>query len=476
MNWEEEREALEQEIKGLREALAVAEQKIKELTALVEQNSRNSNWSPSRDKSRSKRRNTSLRQKSGKKPGGQAGHVGQTLEMRENPDEIEVHRPSHCEHCQRPFAENQRRVAVDRRQVHDLPPVRLIVQEHQAESLLCAVCGKLSRGEFPEDVTAPVQYGAGVQQLAVYLKTEQFIPYERSRQLFADLFEVKLSPGTLENSMERAARRVGPVVEQIKQALRRSQVGHFDESGFYIGGRRHWLHSAGTPSLTYYFAHPRRGCKATDAMDILPHFQGTAVHDAWSAYSQYRQCKHGLCNAHHLRELTAVVENDAQHWATLFKQFLRSARQVVHDAQVAGQSTLSQPKLDQVERIYALLIDKGLRANPVPDGGWPKGSRGRVKNTKTRNLLERLDQRKDEVLAFVYDFCVPFDNNLAERDIRMLKVQQKISGCFRSHSAAQDFCQIRSYISSLRKQGFNVWSALRSLFSGDILLPDFIPV
>ena len=476
MNWEEEREALEQEIKGLREALAVAEQKIKELTALVEQNSRNSNWSPSRDKSRSKRRNTSLRQKSGKKPGGQAGHVGQTLEMRENPDEIEVHRPSHCEHCQRPFAENQRRVAVDRRQVHDLPPVRLIVQEHQAESLLCAVCGKLSRGEFPEDVTAPVQYGAGVQQLAVYLKTEQFIPYERSRQLFADLFRVKLSPGTLENSMERAARRVGPVVEQIKQALRRSQVGHFDESGFYIGGRRHWLHSAGTPSLTYYFAHPRRGCKATDAMDILPHFQGTAVHDAWSAYSQYRQCKHGLCNAHHLRELTAVVENDAQHWATLFKQFLRSAKQVVHDAQVAGQSTLSQPKLDQVERIYALLIDKGLRANPVPDGGWPKASRGRVKKTKTRNLLERLDQRKGEVLAFVYDFCVPFDNNLAERDIRMLKVQQKISGCFRSHSAAQDFCQIRSYISSLRKQGFNVWSALRSLFSGDILLPDFIPV
>ncbi len=164
-------------------------------------------------------------------------------------------------------------------------------------------------------------------------------------------------------------------------------------SGF-IGGRRHWLHTAGTPSLTYYFAHPRRGCKATDAMDILPHFQGTAVHDAWSAYSQYRQCKHGLCNAHHLRELTAVVENDTQHWATLFKQFLRSARQVVHDAQVAGQSTLSQPKLDQVERIYALLIDKGLRANPVPDGGWPKASRGRVKKTKTRNLLERLDQRK----------------------------------------------------------------------------------
>ena len=171
-----------------------------------------------------------------------------------------------------------------------------------------------------------------------------------------------------------------------------------------------------------------------------------------------------------------MVENDAQHWATLFKQFLRSAKQVVHDAQVAGQSTLSQPKLDQVERIYALLIDKGLRANPVPDGGWPKASRGRVKKTKTRNLLERLDQRKGEVLAFVYDFCVPFDNNLAERDIRMLKVQQKISGCFRSHSAAQDFCQIRSYISSLRKQGFNVWSALRSLFSGDILLPDFIPV
>lgn len=234
MNWEQEKEVLEQEIERLSKALAMAEQKIKELTALVEQNSRNSNWSPSRDKRRSKREKTSLRQKSGKKPGGQAGHMGQTLEMSEKPDEIEVHRPSQCEYCERPFGEKQRRVAVDRRQVHDLPPVRLIVHEHQAESLQCEGCGKLTRGEFPGDVKAPVQYGAGVQQLAVYLKTEQFIPYDRSRQLFADLFDVNLSPGTLQNSMERAAKRVAPVIEQIKEALRHSQVGHFDESGFYI--------------------------------------------------------------------------------------------------------------------------------------------------------------------------------------------------------------------------------------------------
>lgn len=476
MDLQRENERLNRELQELREALKAAEEKIRELTALLNANSSNSNWPSSRDKSRTKKRTKSLRAKSEKKAGGQEGHQGQTLELSEKPDVIEVHRPTHCHHCQMIFAEDQRAVAVDKRQVHDLPPIELIVHEHQAATLLCEQCGEMSQGDFPPGVTAPVQYGPGVQQLAVYLKVEQFIPYDRSRRFFADLFDLNISPGTLQNIMGRAAKQVAPVVESIKQGLVASAVGHFDESGFYIGGKRHWLHSAGTKSLTFYFPHVRRGRQAIDEMGILPFFQGTAVHDGWPAYKQYTQCGHGLCNAHHLRELNAVLEQDEQRWAAHFSRFLLSAKAVVEQAELAGLSALPQAKIDQVERIHSQLIEAGLRANQPPVGGWPRGKRGRVKKTKARNLIERLDNHRHEVLAFVYDFKVPFDNNLAERDIRMLKVQQKVSGCFRSTTGAEDFCTIRSYISTMRKQDVSIWSALDSLFSGDILLPDFIPV
>jgi hypothetical protein len=334
----------------------------------------------------------------------------------------------------------------------------------------------LSQGAFPQDVVAPVQYGSGVQQLAVYLKTAQFIPYDRSRQFFVDLFDINLSPGTLQNMIVRAAKKLSPVIEEIKDALIAGAILQCDESGFYIGGQRHWLHVASTPTLTCYYPHPRRGRKATDAMGILPAFRGTAIHDFWSAYRQYQDCKHGLCNVHHLRDLTAVAENDNQFWATRFKWFLLSAKQVIEQAQLNGATELPMQKVAQVERIYDQLITSALQANRPPPSGWPRGKRGRAKKTKPRKLAERLDKHRHEVLAFVYDFKVPFDNNLAERDIRMLKVQQKISGCFRSQESAKDFCTIRSYLSTIRKQGVSVWSALGSVFSGDILMPDLTPV
>jgi transposase len=354
--------------------------------------------------------------------------------------------------------------------------MRLVVYEHQAETLQCRYCGELSQGAFPEEVKAPVQYGPRIHQLGVYLKTEQFIPYQRSQQFFADLFDLNLSPGTLQNSVRRTAQQLRPVVQAIKSGIIASEVGHFDESGLYIGGQRHWLHTAGTQSLTFYFSHRRRGRKATDAAGILPHFRGAAVHDFWSAYRQYPQCQHALCNTHHLRELTAVVENEEQRWAKHFIRFLLSVKQAVAQAHLANMTSIPQVKLDQIERIYARLIQAGLQANPPPTNGWPQGQRGRVKKTKTRNLIERLDKHRPEVLAFVYDFKVPFDNNLAERDIRMIKVQQKISGCFRSQEGAENFCTIRSYISTMRKQGISVWNALESVFTDSILLPDLTPV
>jgi len=475
MDLRTENEQLKKENQELRQLLKIALERIEQLEAQLGQNSRNSNWPSSRDKGRKKKRKQNLRQKSDKKTGGQPGHKGHTLKFSENPDNIEQYRPEKCKHCEQHFAAEQPASQINRRQVIDLPPLKVEVTEHQVESLQCEGCGQVSVGQFPKDVTQLVQYGAGIKSLAVYLKGQQLLPYGRSQQLLTDLFGLSVAQGSLENFMNAAAVKVTPVNEKIKIGLIAAKVVHYDESGFYIGGKRQWLHSASTTSLTHYAPHPARGNKALKTIGIMPHFRGVAVHDNWSAYWHYDQCQHGLCNVHHLRELNAIEENFSQPWATRFKTFLLSAKAAVEQAKSAGKHVLPQAKLDQINRLYTKLITAALKANPPPPGGWPKGSRGRPKKTKPRNLAERFERRRKAVLAFVFDFKVPFDNNLAERDIRMLKVQQKISGCFRSTHGAQTFCAIRSYISTVRKQGFSVWLALKSLFSGPILQPAYSP-
>jgi len=367
-------------------------------------------------------------------------------------------------------------VATRRRQVFDLPPLELVVTEHRAETLVCGKCGAHVEGEFPPEVTQPTQYGRGIYQLATYLKSEQLLPYGRSQQLLADVFGVPLSPGTLENLVHHAAQRLRPVVARIHTVLRTQRVAHFDESGFYIGGQRYWLHSAGTAEWSYYAPHPRRGRAAMDDIAILPQFHGTAVHDGLAAYWSYMHCQHSLCNVHHVRELNGLLENTPQPWMQRFKWLLLSCQQRVARAKAAGLTALPPAQLAQIERLYDRLIQLALQTHPPPEGGWPRGKRGRVRKPKARNLAERLDKHKRAVLAFVYDFNVPFDNNLAERDLRMLKVQQKISGCFRSWQGAEDFCIIRSYTATLRKQGLSVWAALGALFSPECLLPRFPPV
>ncbi|MCB9078392.1 MAG: IS66 family transposase [Anaerolineaceae bacterium] len=475
MDLETENERLKKEIQELRQLLKKALERIEQLEAQVGQNSRNSNWPSSRDKGGIKKRKQNLRQKSDKKTGGQPGHEGHTLKFSEVPNKVEHHRPERCTHCKHRFGAEQTASGLKRRQVIDLPPLKVEVTEHQVESLLCQECGQVSVGQFPEGVTQLVQYGPGIKALAVYLKGHQLLPYGRTQQFLADLFGLSVTQASLENFMKAAAVKVAPVNEKIKSGVTAAKVAHYDESGFYIGGKRQWLHSASTTNLTYYAPHPSRGNKALKAIGIMPHFSGVAVHDNWSAYWQYDQCQHALCNVHHLRELNAIAENFSQLWATRFKIFLLSAKVAVEQAKAAGKQALAHLKLEQINRLYTKLVAAALRANPPPPEGWPKGSRGRPQKTKPRNLAERFALRRDAILAFVFDFKVPFDNNLAERDIRMLKVQQKISGCFRSPGGAQTFCAIRSYISTIRKQHFSVWSALNSLFSDPILQPAYSP-
>ena len=246
--------------------------------------------------------------------------------------------------------------------------------------------------------------------------------------------------------------------------------------GFYINGKRNWLHTVSTPKLTYFAPHERRGRIATDEVGILPKFRGKLVHDAWATYFIYQLLTHALCNAHHLRDLTAIVENDQQQWAALMISFLLAAKQQVDEARDRGQMALSPEPIERIHQLYDTIVTLGFTENPLPKAKPPPGKRGRPKKSKARNLVERFEKHKDAILRFVHDFKVPFDNNLAERDIRMMKVQQKISGCFRSQEGAEQFCHLRSYISTIRKQGLNVWEALGSLFDGDVLMPQLTPV
>lgn len=472
----EENVRLKRENQELRERLAAAEAKIKQLSELLGQNSHNSSWPSSRDKSRPKPKPKSLRPKTDRPAGGQEGHPGHTLEFNPNPDSTQVHRPAQCQHCHAPLKDDLVASEVSRRQVLDLPPLQFVTIEHQAETLVCPCCGKATTASFPTDVTHPVQYGSQVKRLAVYLRHEQFIPYDRSQQMLADLFGLSISPGSLQNFVETAAEQVKPVTDAIKVAVIAAEVAHADETGFYINGKRHWLHTVSTPKLTYFAPHPRRGQAATEEIGILPAFTGTLVHDALSSYFLYQLLVHALCNAHHLRDLTAVVESDQQLWAILMISCLLAAKQLVDAARQSGETELPTDQIEHIHQVYEAIVTGGLAENPLPQANSPPGKRGRPKKSKARNLVERFEGRQDAILRFVHDFKVPFDNNLAERDIRMMKVQQKISGGFRSREGAEQFCRLRSYISTIRKQGFSVWEALGSLFGGAVLLPQLIPV
>lgn len=460
-----ENEQLREQLSLTLQVIAQMQQRVQELEAQVKQDSHNSNWPSSRDKGRTK----SLRERSGKKPGGQPGHTGRTLKMVSEPEQVVVHRLAQCVQCGHSLAGV---VGVDRerRQVIDLPPLQRVVTEHRVEEVVCPCCQTPNAATFPTDVTKAVQYGPQVKALSVYLHQHHLLPFARLTQVLDDLLGTCPSVGTIALWLQEAAALVVEPVEHIKAELRQSDVLHCDETGLYIAGERVWLHVAATPQLTCYEAYPQRGRQGINALGILPDFTGTAVHDNWAAYASYG-CRHALCNVHHLRELTSLHEQFGQVWASEFKQFLLAVKAQVDQAKAQGATTLPPDQRADIDQRYQHLIDQALAATAPPPQGWPKGKRGRVKKTKARNLAERFDQQRSKILAFVDDFSVPFDNNLAERDIRMVKVQQKISGCFRSWSGAHAACCLRSYLSTMIKQGHAAFDLLTALFAGHPLLP-----
>jgi transposase len=387
------------------------------------------------------------------------------------PDHIEIHPVAPvCDACGRQIDSACISVLPEGRQVIDLPPTRFAVTEHRVQIAQCA-CGKRHSGVFPESASQAVQYGPQIRAAAVYLTQYQQLPVARTAQALADLFGVRVSTGTVQQSIDEAARLLAPAVKQISEALREQPVVHFDESAMRVGRAPHWLHLASTRTLSWYGAHHKRGGEALDSFGILPGFTGIAVHDGWRPYAAYG-CEHALCNAHHLRELVFIVESTQQPWAQQMIDLLCQARREVDLSVAGGNMALDPSRQRYYRRRSRELIARARRLNPAEARAPTRVElRGRIRQSFTYNLVRRLQMQATEVWRFIADHRVPFDNNQAERDIRMPKLKQKISGCFRAVSGMQAFCTIRSYLATLRKQNRSLIDALTLAFAGFVVSP-----
>ena len=415
-------------------------------------NSKNSNKPPSQDPNRE--RTPKKRNRSGNKPGGQKGHVGTTLEPVPDPDEIE-----HVviDRTTLPDGHYQE-VGYERHQIIDIDISRFVT-EYRAQIL------ENERGErfiasLPKEALKSAQYGNGLKAHTVYLSQFQLIPYNRIQDQFRNEMQIPISTGSIFNFNHDASRRLEPFEQWIKTHMAQSQLLHADETGINVGGKIHWLHCLSNDEATWFFPHSKRGHVAMDTMGVLPIFTGILCHDHWKPYYRY-DCIHSLCNAHHLRELERAWEQDQQQWAKYMKELLLEINQTVQNSG----GWLDTGLAEQYKNKFRNLLLEADKECPPPDESQRKGRRGRLKRTRARNLLERLRTFESDVLRFMEDDRVPFTNNQAENDIRMTKVQQKISGCFRSFGGAIIFCRIRSYLSTCRKQGVSASEALQLLFN-----------
>jgi transposase len=455
---------------ALQQAVENLEKRVAHLEGILAKDSHNSSKPPSTNGF--KRPPQSLREKSDRKPGGQNGHEGSTLRQVENPDQIVVHRRSGNCTCGRPLLGAQT-IARERKQVVDIPKIKATVTEHQAHTIRC-FCGREHKAEFPEGIVAPVQYGNGVKALALYLLANQLMPMERTQQIFRDVLGISLSQGTLTTIVQQGHEGLEKTEEAIKAKILESPVVHADETGCDVNKETWWIHSLGTLEYTWYFCDEKRGKDALDVASLLSRYDGRLVHDGWKSYLHY-VCKHALCNAHHLRELVFIDEHLKETWARKMKQLLLDIKEDVECAVREEKMSLARKLQNRYRRAYQRIIREGYAIQPPPLKRRP-GQRGKLKQPPGKNLLDRLRSHIDEVLAFMYDFSIPFTNNLAERDLRMVKVKLKVSGCFRTAAGARIFCRIRSFLSTLRKQNLNILDYVKNVFEHDSANRSLIPV
>jgi len=420
-------------------------------------NSHNSNVPPSMDPNREKK----PKEKSGKKPGGQPGHTGITLQQSETPDviiEITVNRDGLPAGVWKP-------AGYEKRQIFDVRIVKHVT-EYRAE-ILANEQGERVTAEFPEGLVQKARYGSGVKAHSVYMSVQQLIPCERVSEHFSSQTGLPLSAGTAHNFKEEAYNLLEPYEARVKEQIRGSKIIHCDETGIVVDGKRVWLHVACNEQYTLYYPHEKRGKEATGEARVLDGEGGVLIHDHWKPYFTYSNKEHGLCNAHYLRELTAAAE-EGQKWPERMAELLTGANKQTDEA--GGQ--LAEGDRRRVRKKYRRILTDAEKENPIPPEAAEK-KRGRAARTKTRNLPDRMRGYEGDILRFMTDADVPFTNNRAERDIRMVKVQQKISGSFRSWDGARFFCRIRGYLSTCKKHHISPADALKILFNGDF--PDFMP-
>jgi transposase len=445
------------------ERIAQLQAEVAELRRQLGQNSRNSSKPPSSDSPFAKPAPKSLRGKSGRKPGGQKGHPGATLAQVADPDETLRHEPGPCGGCGGDLADAPK-VGMERRQVFDLPPMRVRVTEHQLITRRCA-CGATTCGIAPQGVTAPVQYGPRISAIILYLYVGQFLSKKRTAQALAELFGTPVGEGTVATMTTRAAHGLGEFLDQVTDRLAEAEVARFDETGLRVAGRLHWVHCARTGKYTLITCHPQRGTAGIDAAGVLSRFRGIAVHDAWAPYDTYLDVEHQLCCAHALRELTAVIDTASEAawcWASQAADALVALQKLVAEAIAISAGTIDPDALATQIHRYRSTAQAGISQT---------AARSDAVMRKHHALARRLLNRQDDYLRFTHDWRVPADNNGSERDIRMIKLRQKVSGCLRSLTGAQHFCAIRSYLSTAAKHGKHSFDALVMLTEGRPWLP-----
>jgi len=435
-----------QELESEKEQL---KKKVEKLESLLKKNSHNSSKPPSSDQ---KKQIKNSRASSSRNPGGQTGHKGTTLQLRDNPQKIIRHKVQKCKRCGNDIKQAEI-IKIKRRQVIDIPPIEVVVEEHQTEIKRCNCCGKINESKFPERIKNTVQYGEQIKSIITYLWAKDQTPYQRISETIQDIFNIKMSVGTINNIVREASDKAELIREVIKTHIKDAPVLNADETGLRVNKENYWQHVLSNEKLTYYAVHKNRGRTAIDEIGVLPEYKGTCVHDGLTSYKSY-ECRHALCNAHHLRELAYIAEELKQKWAKKFIDLLLDMKGEVELSKSKNLSAIDGEKFTGYTIRYSTLIRSGY-----------KETEKLKKEKKTaENLLYRLKKWKKEVMLFVADFRVPFDNNMAERDLRMMKLKQKISGCFRSVQGAMDFSAIRTILASAKKQKINRFDAIYNLF------------
>jgi transposase len=436
--------------------------KVKELEDRLNKNSQNSNKPPSSDGLSKAKSQPAFPRKKGKKAGGQAGHKGKTLELCQRPDHI---KPLLAERCPcGSILDSSKSELQEVRQVFDIPEPKLEVTEYRQLGCTCADCGAYNKGTFPQEVKARVQYGVGVRALVVLLNVGFNVPLKKVQSLFGDIYGYAINTSTILQAIQTCHERLAASEQVIKQKILASLVTHFDETGLRVEGKLHWLHTSCNRLFTYLFVHAKRGKKALlDTPSLLVQFTNWAIHDCWASYFCFTNCQHGLCGAHLLRELTALIEKDT-HWAVCFKRYLLT----LYHLSEQGKGVLNEAQQQKALTLFDKIWSYADQAEPPPTKS-PSG-KGRPKATKGRNLLKRLKEHQSQVIAFAFHKEVPFTNNQAERDLRPAKTKQKVAGTFRKLEGAKRYARIYGFISTTRKHQFSIFNELKKAFSGDTFL------